>query len=181
MGDLLDWGYSFGFFAILEPRGAAAFTREALADLTGTYRCHGRFGGFMIAKNVSGSDGTSADFAAAAAGAAALRTVARGWWLLPFATTSSGDSAVSLGDAGVALAAPAVPRQGVMARTAQEVAQAIAQKYGWLHVGYLSVTHRLHVDYTSLHVGYTSVTHRLVARGITQDGMRCATHARYIR
>ena len=54
VGDLMDWGYSFGFFGILEPKGAAAaFTPEDVSELTARYRCHGRFGGYWLAKNVT--------------------------------------------------------------------------------------------------------------------------------
>ena len=129
VGDLLDWGYSFGFFALLEPRGGS-LTPDEIVNLTATYRCHGRFGGFMLAKNVSAAPGPSGvSIGTAAKVAEALRTVGRGRWLLPFASADHAEAALALGEAGVPLAAPVVPPQGSMQKNAQAVAQDIAAQY----------------------------------------------------
>ena len=119
-GDLLDWGFSYGYFGIVEAADGAVMSDDAIVGSIDNFRCHGRMGGLILARNAS-------DTTAVAHAAKTLRTVARGPWLLPFAAARSGAEAVALGDAGVPLAMPSVQPLG--GGTATDVATAITKDY----------------------------------------------------
>ena len=132
VGAALDAGYSFGYFVAMEPAAAAASTPLAPEDVAAynrAFRCHGRWAGLVVGRNVSA--GASAD--AAVAAAAALRTFAKGNWLLPFASAASASVALELGKRGLPLAMPAVPSYAGggegEATAAITWAQAVVQQY----------------------------------------------------
>ena len=75
-GDLLDWGFNYGYFAVLEAESGAVLSDAAVHGLIDNYRCHGRFGGLVLGSNHS-------DNTAVAQAARTMRTSARGPWLLP--------------------------------------------------------------------------------------------------
>ena len=81
-GDLLDWGYNFGYFGILEAAAGEVLSDDAVTNLINNYRCHARFGGLSLGTNHSNSNAVSS-------AAKTMRTSARGPWLLPFATAPS--------------------------------------------------------------------------------------------
>ena len=118
-GDLLDWGFKFGYFGLLEAPAGQVLDDGAIVGLVDNFRCHGRMGGLVLANNHS-------ELAAVAHAAETLRTSARGAWLLPFAAAASGTDAVALGAAGVPLAMASADLQG----SAVEAASAIAASYG---------------------------------------------------
>ncbi|KAL1524011.1 hypothetical protein AB1Y20_018926 [Prymnesium parvum] len=123
-GELLDWGYSYGYFGLLAAAEGRVLSGAHVRALVDNFRCHGRMGGLILASNAT-------DGAATAAAAATLRSTARGAWLLPFATASSAAAAVALGGAGVPLAMPAVrPTPGGAAAQAA----AIAAEYGAMYL-----------------------------------------------
>ena len=122
-GDLLDWGYNYGYFGTVEAAAGQVLPDDLVVGLVDNFRCHGRFGGLVLASNHS-------DPTAVAHAAKTLRTVARGPWLLPFASAHSGSEAVGLGDAGVPLAMPAVPP---LSGSAIDAATSIVKDYGSMY------------------------------------------------
>jgi hypothetical protein len=114
-GDLLDWGFSFEYFGLLEPRADKGNGRYAtnsssssssgllaLSEITAgvdAYRCHGRFGGLILADN-------AANASAVLERAAVLKTSARAPWLLPFVASASAEQVMDLGYGGIPLAMP---------------------------------------------------------------------------
>lgn len=126
VGTVLDQGYPFGYFAIVEPADATPagyFSPSDVLSLNRAFRCHGRWAGLLLARD---ADDTSARNATAAA-AAALRTSGQGSWLLPFAIASSASAALALGERGVPLAMPSVPAVGGTDPVAW--AQAVVARY----------------------------------------------------
>ena len=123
LGDLLDWGYSYGYFGVAEPGQAGVLSMETVVDVNHAYRCHGRWGGLVLGKNVC----TSAMKASALAVSYALRAEGRGNWVLPIATACDADAAISMGKGGVPLAMPSVTI--ATGSTAVQVAQAAASQY----------------------------------------------------
>ena len=85
------------------------------ADVTvmvNNYRCHGRFGGVVLADNHPNTT-------AVLESAHTLKTTARGAWLLPFVSATSSIQALELGDGGTPLAMPRVAAaSGVPAESA---------------------------------------------------------------
>jgi hypothetical protein len=122
-GDLLDWGFNFGYFGVLEAPAGEVLSDAAVVGSVDNFRCHGRMGGLVLANNHSNSK-------AVAAAAKTLRTVARGPWLLPFASAASAADAVALGAVGVPLAMPSV---NVVSGSAIAAATAIATDYAVLY------------------------------------------------
>ena len=80
LGAWLDDGYPFGYFVAVEPSpsgeasGGEAFSPAEVVSLNRQYRCHGRWGGLLLGRNVS----SAAEQQATLAAAAAMRTVGRG-------------------------------------------------------------------------------------------------------
>ena len=120
----MDWGYSFGYFGVAEPRGnASVLTAQSVVDINHAYRCHGRWGGLMLGKNIC----TGAMVASALSASRTLRGEGRGNWVLPMATACDAGAAISMGKGGLPLAMPSVTiAEG---RTAIEVAQAAVAQY----------------------------------------------------
>ena len=82
-------------------------------------------GGLMLANTNTSTEKTTVAHAAKT-----MRTVARGPWLLPFASVGSGAQAVALGDAGVPLAMPSVQ---TVSGSATAAASAIITDYGAMY------------------------------------------------
>ena len=129
VGAVLDAGYPFGFFVVVEPSTdaepsaasavASVFTPARVVALNRAFRCHARWAGLMLGSNVSDTSQTDGVVAAGAA----LRTYARGSWLLPFVGTPHPATAIDLGDRGVPLPMVEVPPcRGTAVSWAQEVA-----------------------------------------------------------
>lgn len=124
LGGWLDNGYPFAYFVLAEKDEEGGVLSPAdVAAINRAYRCHGRWGGLLLGRNVS----SAAEQHATQAAAAALRTVAKGNWLLPLATAASASVALALGRGGVPLAMPSTPRVG--GRSAAAWAQAVAAEY----------------------------------------------------
>ncbi len=129
VGTVLDNGYPFGYFAIVEPATNASSGEDGLLSpsdvlaLNRAFRCHGRWAGLMLAHLADDALVRNSTVAAAAA----LRTFAQGSWLLPFATASNVSATLELGKRGVPLAMPAVPAVG--AASAVAWAQAVVEQY----------------------------------------------------
>ena len=133
VGAVLDAGYPFGFFVVVEPSTdaepsaasavASVFTPARVVALNRAFRCHARWAGLMLGSNVSDTSQTDGVVAAGAA----LRTYARGSWLLPFVGTPHPATAIDLGDRGVPL--PMVEVPPFVAGTAVSWAQDVAARY----------------------------------------------------
>lgn len=119
-GDLLDWGFSYGYFGLLEAAEGEVMGERQVVTLVESFRCHGRMGGLMIAAHHPNL--TSVSLAAKS-----MAGVAQGAWLLPFAAANSASDAVALGELGVALAMPSL---GGGHPTALAAAAAAAAEYG---------------------------------------------------
>ena len=81
------------------------FKPSHVSHLNRAYRCHGRWAGLLFGRNVS----SEAEIDGAVAAATALRTFAKGSWLLPLAVAADAPTAIKLAKRGVALAMPSVP------------------------------------------------------------------------
>ena len=168
VGAVLDAGYPFGYFVVLEPSissdsrqpelssspassheqsPAAAsslldsfspiplssdlapkpssFAPSRVVALTQAFRCHARFGGLVLATNMT--DATHANGALAAS--AALRTYAQGNWLLPFASSPNPAIALSAGERGLIFPMPMVPVFVAATMSAAQWAQQVAAQY----------------------------------------------------
>eukprot|EP01043_Picozoa_sp_COSAG02_P051924 COSAG02_NODE_5526_length_4257_cov_3.577099_4_plen_780_part_00 len=123
-GDLLDWGFSYGYFGVLEAAEGQVLSDQVIKGTVDNFRCHGRMGGLVLSTN-------SSSLVATAHAARTLRTVARGPWLLPLASAQSGADAVKLGNAGVPLAMPSVQ---TWSGSATDIAAAIAADYGKMYL-----------------------------------------------
>lgn len=117
--DLACRPFSTVQFGVLEAAEGEVMPDALISSSIDNFRCHGRMGGLVLATN-------SSDSAAVAHAAKALRTTARGPWLLPFAAAQSGVDAVALGEAGVPMAMPSV---SPVVGTATDAAAAIAKDY----------------------------------------------------
>ena len=105
IGAVLDYGYAFGFFGTVEPAvGSEVLSASQVLAINSAFRCHGRWSGLVVGRNL---DGDVSQLDATAAAAAALRRSGR--WLLPFASASNASAALALGKRGLAFAMPAVP------------------------------------------------------------------------
>eukprot|EP01043_Picozoa_sp_COSAG02_P019481 COSAG02_NODE_940_length_15773_cov_5.301263_8_plen_1082_part_00 len=136
IGDVLDWGYAYGFFSIAEPPhpespvtaagGDGLLSARDLTAINNNYRCHGRWAGFHLGREIDASNASRV-----AAAAHALKTVGRGGWLLAMVSTSSAAVALELANLSVPLPMPSVPfyTGGGSGGSAQHAAQAIAQEY----------------------------------------------------
>jgi len=157
LGTWLDDGYSFGYFVVVEPGEASgdAFSPAEVVALNRKFRCHGRWGGLLLGRNVSSAVEQSATLAAAAA----LRTVGRGSWLLPLATAASASAALVLGRGGVPLAMPSTPAVGGHSAVAwaQEVAGTYAPLWQMLGSSYEAVADTWPVQWRSnAHMGFVA-------------------------
>lgn len=122
-GDLLDWGFAYGYFGVLEAADGTVLSDQIIQGAVDNFRCHGRMGGLVLSAN-------SSNLAAIAHAAKVLRTIARGPWLLPMAAAQSGVAAVALGNAGVPLAMPSVP---ALSASATVIAAAIVKDYATMY------------------------------------------------
>ena len=50
---VLNRGFNFGFFGILEASANKVLSEAQIVDIVNSYRCHGRMGGLMLSNNHS--------------------------------------------------------------------------------------------------------------------------------
>ena len=122
IGATLDFGYSFGFFGMVEPseypdhEAQASSRRKVMRpsevlSINSAFRCHGRWAGMLLGVNLTTAP---EEVGAALAATAAFRRSGR--WLLPMASTQTANASLTLGRHGLAFAMPAVPRFTAFAR-----------------------------------------------------------------